>query len=96
MALVSGLQSLMTVLDELFSLAKMDSGGGHQAQRRMAMVGVVPLEKGLAPTVGMVDRSKAVGVIGAVLDGFELSFGVRIVGGGVWSGMALGNPQIEQ
>ena len=96
MALVSSLQSLVTVLDEFFSLTKMDGCRGHQAQAGMAMVSVVPIEKRLAPGVDMVDGRKAVRVIRTVFEGFELSFRVGIVISGMRSGMAFGHAQIEQ
>ena len=96
MKLISVLQSLVTVLDEFFSLTKMDGSRGHQAQAGMAMVSVVPLEKRLAPVAGLVDGIKAVGVIRTVFEGFELSFRVGIVISGMRSGMAFGHAQIEQ
>ena len=51
----------------------------HHADTRMVMAGVIPDEKVLAKSSAILDRSKGTWKLRAVLEGFELCLGKRIV-----------------
>ena len=68
----------------------------HETDTGMPMLGVVPIEEGLAMRPCILDRSEAVREVRAILEGLELRFGVRIVIGDVGTAMRLANVQIDQ
>ncbi|HIC71287.1 MAG TPA: hypothetical protein EYO88_04235 [Alphaproteobacteria bacterium] len=53
MAFVSYLQDLGALVGDLGRAAKVDHLGGHQPQRRMAMLVVVAVEEGHSPGTGL-------------------------------------------
>jgi hypothetical protein len=56
----------------------------HHADTRMVMTGVIPGEKVLTKSPGIFDRAKSTGEFRAVLEGFELSLGKRVVIADMW------------
>jgi hypothetical protein len=54
------------------------------------MVVVVPLKKGLTKGTRIFNRTKELGKLGLVLEGFELSFGIRVVIGAMGTRMSFG------
>src|ERR1039457_7736444 len=64
---------------ERHGAAIMDGGRRHQADSPVSVLVVIPLEELLAVRPCILDRTKAVGEVGPILQGFELRLGVRIV-----------------
>lgn len=62
----------------------------------MVVVVVVPLKKGLTKSAGLFNRTKELGKLGLVLEGFELSFGIRIVIGDMGTSMGFRHASIRQ
>jgi hypothetical protein len=60
------LQNQLALLLELTSLTEVNSGGGHQARAGMVVIGVVPGEGGLYPTVCLRLAAKALGIGGLI------------------------------
>jgi hypothetical protein len=63
----------------------MDHGGGEQADTRVTVLLVVPLEKLLAEGAAVLDTAEAIRKVGAVLQSAELAFRIGIVVGNVVS-----------
>src|ERR1019366_2044660 len=64
---------------ECHGAAIMDGGRRHQADSPVSVFVVIPLEELLAVRPCILDRTKAVGEVGPILQGFELRLRVRIV-----------------
>ena len=69
---------------------------GHQRNTAMAMFFVIPIEKPLTETPGILDRSEPVGKLWTILQGFELRFGVRVVIAHVRAAVCFSDSQISQ
>ena len=80
----SGVQNGLAMEQQIGGFAVMNHGGGHQAQAGMVVFQVIPAEESLAETACIFDRPEAVREAGAVFEGAELAFRVRIVVGN-WS-----------
>ena len=74
MALVSAIENDLPFCDELGSLAVVNACRCHQAQAGMVVLVVIPGEEVLAKAARILDRSEAVRVSRAVLQGLEVRF----------------------
>ena len=68
-----------TLLQECLGAAVVNGLGCHEADARVAVGGVVPLEEVLAVGARILDAAEPLGEVGTVLERFELGLGVRIV-----------------
>ena len=93
---VGGIENTLSVLTDFGSKTIMDHGGSHHADSRVTMVVVVPGEEGLAKSTAVLNAAKAVGKLGPVLHGSELTFRERIVVGGIGAAVRLGHTEIGQ
>jgi hypothetical protein len=75
-------------------VAEMNHGGRQQADARMAVLVVVPLEKVLAEGAAVLDAAEMIRELGTILHGAELAFRVRSVVGNIGPAMALGDAQV--
>ena len=76
---MGGEQSLMASELDGLGEAVMDAVGGVEADPRMVMVVVVPVEEGLAERAGVVDRAEAFGKLWPVFHSAKLRFRERVV-----------------
>ena len=87
-------QHLLSLFDYCFCFAIMESLWRQQADAGMMMFLVVPGKERLTKLSGILNAAKPIWEAGAIFQGFELSFRVRIVVAGVWSGVCFGYSQI--
>jgi hypothetical protein len=88
-------EGLGTLLEERLRVAVVNAVRGHEADAGMAVCAVVPLEELLAVGTRILDATEAFGELGAVLERFELSLGVRIVIADMRAAVGLGDLQID-
>ena len=69
----------LAVLPELGGLSVVHGSGCHPANPGMTMLEVVPGKEALGPGASIGLAAKALGIIGLILQGFELRFGEGIV-----------------
>ena len=74
MELVSDIENSLPLCDKLGSLAVVNACRCHQAQAGMVVLVVVPGKEVLAETARILNRSEAVRVSRAVLQGLEVRF----------------------
>lgn len=91
---VSGIKHGLPLEDKLSSLAIVDSGGSQQLEAGVMVPLVIPGEELLAETAAILNRTKAVRVFRAILHGFEVGFGERVVIGDVRTAVSLNDAEI--
>jgi hypothetical protein len=74
----------------------MDRGWSQQSQRAVVVLLVVPVKEGPDPCPGIFKGTKAIGKVGAVLQGLELRLGIWIVMLDAWERMGLDHAQVCQ
>ena len=77
---VGGVQDACAIGVDGVRLAVVDGGGGHQADPGVAVLLVVPVEEVAAERACVVDRVKAGGERGPVLERLEVRLGVGVIG----------------
>jgi hypothetical protein len=77
-------------------LAVMHLVRGHQADPGMMMVLVVPMEEAAAETSGILDAAKSLGEGRLILQSLEVTFGERVVLGGVRSIVRSGYAEVSE
>ena len=95
MRVKGSLKYALSVSLDLLSLPIMHCGRCHQSQARVVMLEVIPIEEAACPDPGILYRPEPVRVIGTILQGFELCFGIGVVVTDVGSGMGFGHAQIR-
>ena len=81
---------------DVSSVTMMDHGRRHQAKTRVVMLVVVPLEEGLAEPTSIFNGAKAIRKTGAVFQGAELAFRIRIVIGDMRTAVGFDDTQVGQ
>jgi len=72
-SLIGGIEDSLALLPDQRGLVVVDHGRGHQAERGMAVLVVIPGEEAQAEAAGILDRAKAVREFRTVLQGAELA-----------------------
>ena len=96
MNLVSCAHDAMPGPEHLLCLPVMEHLRGEQADPRVSMFLVIPLEKGLAESPGILDAAETFRKIRSILKGFELRLRKGVVITGVGSAVRFGDAQIGQ
>ena len=78
-------QDVLALLEHMLGTTIMHIGRGQQLNAAMMVKIVVPIEELPAPASGIRQTAKALGIIRAVLQGFELGFRIGIVIGNIGS-----------
>ena len=78
---MSRLQNLLPLIQDSLGASEMNICRSEQSDGAVVMFVVVLAEEFSCPSSGICLTSKSFGIIGAVLQGFELRFGKRIVVG---------------
>ena len=81
---------------DVVGLAVVDLVGRHETDPSMVVVLIVPGEEAAAEVLGVLNAAEALGEFGLVFEGLEVGFGERVVVGGVWPAMRLGDAEIGQ
>ncbi len=81
---------------DIVGLAVVDLVGRHETDPGMVVVLIVPGEEAAAEVLGVLNAAEARGEFGLVFEGLEVGFGERVVVGGVWPAMRLGDAEIGQ
>ena len=79
MCIESCLQGFCATLHDLWCSFIMHHLGGKHADAGMTMLRVVPAKEWLAKGSGILQAAEPLREVGAVLEGFELCFGIRII-----------------
>jgi hypothetical protein len=95
-ALIGLSEDLLSALDELLGPTVVEGLGGKQADAAVMVLGVVPGEEGLTGTAGVLNGAEALGELGPVLEGFEVTFREGVVVGDVGPAVGLGYAEIRQ
>ena len=82
--------------EHLLCLPVMEHLRGEQADPRVPMFLVIPSEKGLAESPGILDAAETFRKIRSILKGFELRLRKGVVIAGVGSAVRFGDAQIGQ
>ena len=69
---------------------------GHQADSKVVVFAVVPIEEAAAEGLGVLDGAESVGELGLVFTGFEEAFREGIVVGGVGPAVGFGDAEIGE
>jgi hypothetical protein len=77
-------------------VAVMDLIGGHQADPGMVMILIVPSEEAAAEVLGILDAAEAFWEFRLIFQGFEVSFGKRVVVGGMGPAVRLGDAEVGE
>jgi hypothetical protein len=93
---VGGLKNALALGVERLCLAVVHGGRGHQADPGVAVGVVVPVKERAAEPARVLDRVKAVGELGPVLQRLELRLRVGVVSRGVWSAVRLCHAEVGQ
>ena len=94
MTQVGDIENGLPLGDKLGSLTVMNRGRRQQLQAGVMVLVVIPGEELQAETAGILDGAKAVGVLRAVLHGFEVSFRERIVIGDVRAAVGFDDAEV--
>src|ERR1035438_5740483 len=82
--------------EDVSGAAVVDHGGRHQTEARVVVLVVVPLKERLAESTCVFDRPEPIREAGAIFQGAELTFRIRVVIGDMWPGMGLGDTAIRE
>ena len=93
---VGGQQDFGTPVAGLLGEPVLHRRRSHQADARVAMLVVVPVEECPAEEMGVFDRLEASRELGSVLERPEVGLGVGIVRRGVGPRVCLGDPEIGE
>jgi hypothetical protein len=83
-------------LDALLGKPVVDLVGREQAEARVVVLGVVPREEDVAEAARVLDRSEALGKLGAVLHRLELRLGEGVVVRHVGPRMGFGDREVGE
>ena len=95
MRLGSGVEHHLAVCKDGLGLAEINHARGQQADARVAVLLVVPLEELLTEGAAVLDAAGAIRELRAVLHGAELAFRMRVVVGNIRPAVGLGDPGRE-
>ena len=91
MTLVGNIENFLALPQEVLSLTIVNHRWRQQAYARVTVLFVVPLKKSLAESTTVLDAPKAVRELRPLLEGAELTLGIRIVVRNVRPTMRLGD-----
>lgn len=94
MRFIGGSGDFPSGLLRLFCQTGMDGRRGEQADAGVVMVRVIPGEEALAEAPAVLDATKAVGEVGAVLERLELRLGKRVIIARIRPAVGLCHPKI--
>ena len=89
-------QNLLPGLEYLLGQPIVNHLGGHQADSRMVVLGVIPAEEALAKSPGIFQAAEPLRKVRPVFQGFELSFRIGVVIAGMGPAVGLGHPQVRK
>jgi hypothetical protein len=87
---------VLSLLDYSLVAAVVQGLWGHEANSRVVVFIVIPIEEGSAKFSSMLDASELFGEGGLVLESAELAFGIRIVIGNLGSAVRLCHSQVRE
>ena len=93
---VSRVEYQLTLVADEFGLAVMHHGWRQQADAGVTVIVVVPGKECRAEGAAVGQGTEAIGKLRAILHGAEVAFRIRIVVGGVWPRVGLGDAQVGQ
>ncbi len=93
---VRGTQHPLALLQNQLRLAVMHDPRREQRQTRVMMLLIVPGEERVRPRSGLGETAEPLRIVRAILQGFELSFRLRIVIGHVWARMRFDDIQVDE
>ena len=94
--LVSNIEHILALPQDVFRLAIVDHGWRQQAYARVTVLSVVPPKETLTESATVLDAPKAVRELRPIFHGSELAFGKGIVVRHVWSTMRFRDTQVAE
>jgi Enoyl-(Acyl carrier protein) reductase len=94
--LIGDIEHLLTLLQDGAGLLVVHHGRREQCQARVVMFFVVPTKKSLRESATVLNAAEAVGKLGTIFHGAELTLRVGVVIGNVRTAMGLGHSQVGQ